>query len=1183
MNRTHTVISFRSLIFIRAFSLIALLVGLAGCEQNSEPVSNQTDALSSVEPQSIKGAHILVFSKTAGWRHDSIPAGIAAMQKIAAEQQFSVVASEDSSLFNDADLSQFNAIVFLNTTLDILDENQELAMERYIQAGGGFVGIHAAADTEWEGDWFWYRNLVGAVFKNHPNTPSNVQQASVNFTNKNHASTEKLPDSISVADEWYNYRDIYEFINVVAKVDESTYQGGEHDHDHPISWYHDYDGGRAFYTGMGHTSESFSNPDLLAHLLGGLTYAVGLNHKGGDKPHLDYTKSRPEHNRFIKKTLVENLDEPVKLAFFPNGDALIALRPGKFQRIDYKTSALSDAGKITVAYDKYQEWGLVGVAVDPDFEKNQFIFAAFTTKDNEGKIYQRLSRFNWRDNQVDAASEQQILQYPIDNNCCHTGGDLEFGNNGELFFSTGDNTNPHDQDGYSPIDFRPDMQKNDDLRAAGNTNDLRGKVLRIKPKADGGYDIPAGNLFADAAQGRPEIYVMGARNPYSLTFDEKTNTLFYGDVGPDASNDSEEKGSRGYDEVNRVTAPGNFGWPLVIGQNKPYKMFDYITQKTGPLVDVNHPINNSPNNTGAKELPPAQPAFIAYPYGVSDVFPEMGTGGRTALVADVYHAQGYPESINRYPEYYNNKLFILDFMRAWVKVVSMDEQGRIKKIEPFAPQINYALPIDSRFAPDGTLYVLEYGMSWFTGNPDARLARIEYVGAGNRPPVAEISLNKTQFGIPATIYASAKKSVDLDGDKITYAWTLRCADSVCDEQTLGDGDELKLALEKSGKYNLDLTVTDAHNAKTVVTSELEIGNEPPVIEFSSNQNQSFFWPDTEQFSYSFNVNDQEDGVISSVENANPLVTFDYVKPKVSPTLGHQVADVIEQAKALVDANNCLGCHKIDEKMVGPAFRDVAKKYQKDPKAIEYLVNKLGSGGAGVWGEMNMPAFSGLTEAERTALATYVLLLAEDASSEGLELSGVVELKSHQKKMAVVATEKPYTVDGEAYIFTAKYTDKGANHLAPITVSKQVKLIPPRLDFDGVFNADSATKEAKPDTYNEIKTIKVLGSEGVSGFGIGRYDLTSVTSVKIGALFFKEATPWILKIRRDNAKGEVLAEGLISPATLKTYGRNSIPLKNISAEASPEKQISGFVDLYIQVEPEQKTTAEVRLQDISFEK
>ncbi|HSC67123.1 MAG TPA: ThuA domain-containing protein [Cellvibrio sp.] len=1151
---------------------IAILL-LVACSKDTPDLSVDGATTSAAQIENIAGANILVFTKTAGWRHDSIPAGIAALQKMAGENQFTITATEDAALFTDADLSRFNAIVFLNTTLNVLDENQELAMERYIQAGGGFVGIHAAADTEWEGDWFWYRNLVGAVFKSHPNTPSNVQQATVNITAKDHLSTAKLPESISLADEWYNYRDIYEFINVVAKVDESTYQGGEHNHDHPISWCHDYDGGRAFYTGLGHTNEVFSNPHFLQHLLGGLTYAVGLNHRTGSQPRLDYTKSRPEHNRFIKKTLVENLDEPVKLAFFPNGDALIALRPGSFSRVDYRTGQTTDAGKLSeVAYDKFLEWGLVGVAVDPDFANNQRIFAAFTIKDEKGNFHQRLSSFQWRDNKVDPTSEKKILQYPIDKNCCHTGGDLQFGNNGELFFSTGDNTNPHDQDGYAPVDFRKDMKKNDALRGAGNTNDLRGKVLRIKPKADGGYDIPAGNLFADATQGRPEIYVMGARNPYSITFDKPTNTLFYGDVGPDATADSDEKGARGYDEVNRVTAPGNFGWPLVIGQNKAYKQYDYLEKKSGGLVDVNNPVNNSPNNTGTKQLPAAQPAFIAYPYGISDEFPEMGTGGRTALVADVYRAADYPETATRYPKYYDNKLFILDFMRAWVKVVSFDEQGHIQKIEPFAPQINYALPIDARFAPDGTLYVLEYGMSWFTGNPDARLARIEYVGAGNRPPVAEIALDKTQFGIPAKVHASAKKSVDLDGDKISYLWKLSCADASCPERQLGDSGELDLLIDKSGKYNLELSVTDTQGAKSVFTAPLEIGNEPAVIQFSSIQNQSFYWAETAKFNYAVSVQDKEDGPIQAIENANPLIQFSYVAPQKKSDQGHQAVSPIDQGKALVDANSCLGCHKLDEKLVGPAFRDVAKKYQKDPNAVKYLVNKIGNGGAGVWGEMNMPGFSGLSEADRTALATYVLSLADNKSPKGLPLSGVVDFNSHQKNAAALKADEPYAVTGEAYKFTASYTDKGANGAAPIQVIEQFSLVPYRFDLHGLFNSASATKGVKPDSFREIENVKIVASDDWSGFAIGRYDLSSVKNLKIGAFFFKEPITWAFEIRRDNAQGELLASGELSTKELKTYTRNAIPIN----------ETKGFNNLYLQVKAEQNSTAELGLQDISFE-
>ncbi len=1156
---------------------VILFFGLAGCDKPAIQSTSSDSASTSALPDQarLSGARILVFSKTAGFRHDSIPSGLTALEQLAQQHQFTLVATEDAAQFSDENLRQFNAIVFLNTTGDVLDEPQQLAMERFIQAGGGFVGIHAATDTEWQGDWFWYRNLVGAVFKNHPNDPSNVQQATVQVVDKNHPATTSLPETFSLADEWYNFRDMYEFIHVLTKVDESTYKGGEHNHDHPISWYHDYDGGRAFYTALGHTNETFSNPHFLQQLVGGLTYVVGLNHRNGFQPRLDYSKSRPEDNRFIKKTLVDKLDEPIKLAFFPNGDALIALRPGRFQRVDYKTGQLSEAGTLPVGYDKFMELGLVGVAVDPDFANSQWIYAAFTVATEvEGKkqLRQRLARFKWSNQQVDAATEQVLLEYSIDNNCCHTGGDLQFGSNGELFFSTGDNTNPHDQDGYAPVDFRADMKKNDGLRSAGNTMDLRGKVLRIKPKADSGYEIPAGNLFTDASIGRPEIYVMGARNPYSLTFDKKTGHLFYGDVGPDASKDSEQKGPQGYDEVNRVTAAGNFGWPLVIGKNHAYNFFDYSDKKSGDWVDPLAPLNISPNNTGAKELPPAQPAFIAYPYGISEDFPEMGTGGRTAIVADVYHNDEYPESVNRYPSYYNNKLFIVDFMRTWVKAVSFDEQGRIQKIEPFAPQISYALPIDARFAPDGTLYVLEYGMSWFTGNPDARLSRIEYVGAGNRPPLAHIQVDKNRAGIPARIAASAKQSVDLDGDKIQFEWKLKCAAANCVEKHLGNVPEVNVDIDVSGEYQLTLNVTDTQGAKTSVQESLVIGNEPPTIGLASTMNKSFYWPDSKSFSYEFVVNDKEDGAVTSIANNNPFIQFGFQSAVTEKSQGHQSVSLLDQGKALVDANNCLGCHKIEEKVVGPAFRDVAKKYQKDAKALKYLVNKIGNGGAGVWGEMNMPAFSGLSEADRTALATYVLSLTEDNSPKSLPLTGSVELKAHSKKLGTADT--PYKATGEFYKFAVSVTDKATNGVPAIQIQNEFVLVPARVDFASVISPASLGKLVSIDKYKEQDVINLKASDNWAGFKFGEYDLTDITAFNIGVYFLREASAWTIEIYQDNSSGELLGSLSVTPDSVWNYSRVSIPLG---------KPVNDYAKLYIRVKPEGKTAAEVRLMDVEFER
>lgn len=1151
-------------LFLVTSGLVILLLLQACSDQTTEKAGGEVLA----DGKSLSGANILVFSKTDGERHESIPAGIEALKTLAQDNGFKIEASEDSSLFTDAALSQFNAVIFLNTSNNILNEQQELAMERYIQAGGGFVGIHSAAETEWEGDWFWYRKLVGAVAQRHSSEAAEPT-THVYINNKDHISTETLPDQFELADEGYRYREMYQFINIVASVNGVGAEG----ENHPVSWYHEFDGGRSFYTGLGHSAETFANENFLQHLLGGINYAVGLNHRGQQKPQLDYSKSRPENNRFIKKTLVEGLNEPVKFDFFPNGDALIALRPGEFVRVDYKTGQSHPAGTLAVEYKKIEEWGLVGVAVDPDFANTNWVYAAFNVKDEAENYYQKLSRFQWKNNQVDESSEQEILRYGIDHNCCHTGGDLRFGNNGELFFSTGDNTNPHDQDGYAPLDFRPDMKKNDGLRAPGNTQDLRGKVLRIKPNADGSYDIPAGNLFADAAEGRPEIYVMGARNPYSITFDKKTNTLFYGDVGPDANVDSDEKGVRGYDEINRVTAAGNFGWPLVIGQNRPYKMYDYINQKGGETVNVNAPMNISPRNTGAKQLPPAQPAFIAYPYAVSDVFPELGAGGRTALVADVYRADEYPESVNRYPGYYDNKLFIAEFMRAWVKVVSFDDQGRIIKIEPFAPQINYSLPIASRFAPDGTLYVLEYGMSWFTGNPDARLARIEYVGAGNRPPLAAITLNKNQAGLPASIQASAAESVDLDGDNISYHWTLSCADNSCATKELGDAEEITLPFTNAGNFMVNLRVTDVHGATATASQTLEIGNEPATIELASAQNKSFFWGDTANFAYQLVINDQEDGVISEIDNNNPGVQFTYSAAREPQAQGHQLASVADQAKSLLDANSCMSCHKMEETVVGPALRDVAKKYQNDPKAMAYLVNKIGNGGSGVWGEMNMPAFAGLGEADLKILATYVLSLNDGLEVASLPLSGQLSLDEHQANNAWLTENAPVTTSGEAYLLSASYTDKPVQGAASITVEQSFALVPHRFSLDSIFDANTATRDVKRNTFRQINTVHMPTVADWSGFALGSFDLTEIHAVQLGTYFFKDEVSWQFELRRDNAAGEVLASGVLTPDELRAYQRTKI-------EVTPT---AGFVDLYLQVKMEAGASGELALQDISFEK
>ena len=214
---------------------------------------------------------VLVFSKTTGFRHDSIPQGIAAIETLGAEHGFAVNSTEDAARFSDAILARYKAVVFLNTTGDILDAGEKAAFEQYIRSGGGFVGIHSASDTEYR--WPWYGRLVGAYFASHPA----VQRAMIRMANANHPSTKSLPTSWERTDEWYNFRSRPRGkVQVLAVLEESSYSGGTMGADHPIAWCQQIDRGRSWYTAMGHTAESYAEPLFLLHLLGGIESAAAV-------------------------------------------------------------------------------------------------------------------------------------------------------------------------------------------------------------------------------------------------------------------------------------------------------------------------------------------------------------------------------------------------------------------------------------------------------------------------------------------------------------------------------------------------------------------------------------------------------------------------------------------------------------------------------------------------------------------------------------------------------------------------------------------------------------------------------------------------------------------------------------------------------------------------------------------
>ena len=662
---------------------------------------------------------VLVFSRTTGFRHDSIDEGVAAIQQLGAANDFTVTATEDPATFTAANLAPYEAVIFLSTTGDVLNAPQQTAFEQYIAAGHGFVGIHSAADTEY--DWLWYGGLVGAYFDSHPA----IQSATVKVADPAHPATANLPQDWSRIDEWYNYRSNPRArVHVLATLDERTYTGGTMGFDHPVAWCQSYGGGRSFYTGLGHTEASYSEPLFRQHLLGGIRYAAGA------APADDGATLA---SNFRKTVLADDTFNPYQLDIAADGRVFWVEQHGKFRVWNPATGAASLVADVPVWYSN--DNGLIGVALDPGFLSNGWVYLFYSAVSPDE---QRVSRFTVTNNTLDFSSEKILLHIPFQREVGgHHAGALQMTPDGLLYISTGDDTDRlGDADGYAPLDERPGRQYFDAQRTSGNTDSLSGKILRIRPLPDGTYSVPAGNLFpADGSAGRPEIYVMGVRNPFRFSVDPETGWLYFGDVGPDAEADSPTRGPLGYDEFNQARAAGNYGYPYFIADNKPYVDYDYATQTARGPYNPAAPVNDSPNNTGSRSLPPAQPAWIWYPYGVSPQFPELGSVYRCAEAGPVYHYNAAASSPYKLPAYYDDTLFVFDWARNWIKEVKINRQtGAVHKINDFAPGLELRRPLDIKIGPDGAMYMIDFGAPLQAANPDSQIVRVEYLRGDIVPP-----------------------------------------------------------------------------------------------------------------------------------------------------------------------------------------------------------------------------------------------------------------------------------------------------------------------------------------------------------------------------------------------------------------------------------------------------------------
>lgn len=870
---------------------------------------------------------VLVYTKTAGYHHNSIAAGSVAITKLGNANGFAVDVSDDSTKIAESNLKNYAAVVFLSTTGNMLTPYQQVDLERYIQAGGGFVGIHAAADAGY--DWKWYGRLVGAYFDSHPQQ----QQATINVVDKTNASTKMLPENWSRRDEWYNYKNINPNIKVLLNLDEKSYTGGKNGANHPIAWYHDFDGGRSFYTGLGHTDQAFSEDLFLQHLLGGIKYAIG-NGK------LDYAKAKsqhaPEQNRFQKTQLFTgSLFEPTEMTILPNLDVLIAQRRGEITLYKNATKKVSLAAKLNVYFKASvkginAEEGVLGIQKDPDFATNHYIYIYYSPIDVS---VNRLSRFVFANDKIDLKSEKVILDVASQREiCCHTGGSIAFGKDHTLYLSTGDNSTPFDQpnakgkpniNSFAPIDDREGNKQWDARRSASNTNDLRGKILRINIQPNGSYTIPEGNLFKPGqANTRPEIYVMGNRNPYRISVDKKRDFLYWGEIGPDAAKDSmATRGPKGYDELNQARKAGYFGWPLFVGPNLPYRAYDFNTGKSGAPFDAAKPINNSANNTGLKELPPAQPAFVWYPYEVSGNFPQLGTSGRSAMAGPVYYADEYKNP--NMPAYYNGKMFFYEWMRGFIKPISLQPNGDFDKMEPFMEDTKFNAPIDMEMGPDGKLYVLEYGTGWFTANKDAGLARIDYISGNRAPEITKLTANKDAGTLPFTVTVS---TIAKDPEKnaiASYTWNLGNGVKKVTTQP-----KITYTYTKKGNYTISVTAKDSKGAasKSDKTINVYAGNDANIIAAQ----------------------------LAALRNA------------------------AQPGKVLVQQLDCKTCHKENEKSIGPSFTDIAKKYPHDATVQERLIRKVLGGGAGTWGDVAMPAHPDMKADDVKKIVDWIYTLAPTA-------------------------------------------------------------------------------------------------------------------------------------------------------------------------------------------------------------
>jgi cytochrome c len=798
--------------------------------------------------------------------------------------------------------------------------------------------------------------------------------------------------------------------------------------------------------------------------------------------------------RFEREVLVASSRDALQLEVLANGDILFAEFQGAIKLRDAKSGLVSTLGR--VATHAKGEVGLLGMAAAPDFAESGHLYVLFCPEEKQDTM--RVSRFTVKDGRMPAESEHKLLDWPYDTeHVFHMGGAMFMDAKGDLYIGNGDNC--HWNPGL-PIDLRPGRKNWDALRSAGNSRDLRGKILRIHPLAGGGYRIPEGNLYPDGGDGAPEIFAMGIRNPFRMTVDNTDGTLYFGDVGP---NVMPELGIEpfGYEEINATREAGNFGWPLFIGPNEAYPIFDFDKKAVVRRYDPAAPENPSPNNTGARNLPPAKPALIWYSTTPSAEFPTLGSGGRSIMAGPVYRFDPQNPSTIKLPEELDGHLFIYEWMRNWIQTVKLGSKG--PAIEPFLADWNWRRPIDMKLGADGALYLIEYGDQWWE-NADSRIVRVIY-RRGNRPPAARLTATETAGRHPLAVAFDATASADPDGDALTYKWQVVGGDAGTAEKS----GTFRHTFDQPGRHEVTVTATDPSGSSASVTQTIEVGNARPAVRFESPAHGSFFdWG--AEIPYRIAVSDTDS---PSVDPATATVRGEFRGRRF---VGDGDEEAMDPGLALMRKSTCFACHLSNAPSAGPPYQTVAAKYRDDAAAPERLAQKIIGGGAGAWGPLPMPPHPQHTLDQARLMVAWVL-------SQAAAADRPPKMGAEGSWSAPAAPADGERVTDGVMILTAGYTDAGAEGAPPLRGETSVVLHSRR------------KKAALYDLNRGMAYIEqVEGEKGILGhFEDGdhiifcdlRLDGIRSLVIRAGGLTGQAGR---LELRKDNPGGTLLASVEVTP-------------------------------------------------------